>query len=184
MRQLALLVAVAAAVFFTLRYKYGQPAPKPAAAPTGEEEVVAATLDKAKRTRSFDPVCAALRQDLAKVDQPLGAPHVDLRTAPGARGRIRAAGENIRPEHATLVQVCDLLIHANEERDAQRARQQAQIARPQTTNPLDVRPRGTPAPDIRGDATARAERQWEDYRQKTVATAKQLLGGLEGKTLD
>ncbi len=117
--------------------------------------------------QDFHAVTAVLEKELGSVPTTLEAPGITPANAFTIKSRLAAAPDP-RPEYQTLAHACELIIYADQEHAVRRRRDQEE----QVT-----------AGAARAPLHARAQADWDRYRQQSDAEVRRLLASLQNAKL-
>ena len=141
-----------------------------------------AAQQPAAPTQDFQAVTALLEQDMTNIPASLDAPRVAPANAFSVKSRLGSA-PTAHAEYQVLVQACDLIIYADQEHSVRQRRDQ-ETAQGVSGDPMATEKANHAATSTaRTTLHARAQADWDAYRQQTDAEVHRLLGSLQGAKL-
>ncbi len=132
--------------------------------------------------QDFHAVTALLQKDMGSVPTSLDAPEVEPVNAFHIKSRLSGATA-AHQEYQVLAKACDLIIYADQEHSV-RQRQDVEAQRGASGDLMaSAGARQAATANTRTAIHAKAQADWDGYRQQTDAEVKRLLGSLQNAKL-
>ena len=167
-------LAISAAIIHFSDYDFGL-TPGKVGSPSDQTQASPGTDPQ----ESFAGVANSLQHDMSVVPVSLDAPGVPPRAAFNVKSRL-AASASTRKEYRTLLQVCDLIIYADQEHSVRQL--QTRQAQQSASGDLmaNAKAQKLQTASERTTIHTRAQADWEAYRRQTDKEVSRLLGSLQG----